>query len=102
MRGFIAWFSVIMIAFLFSCNTAEEEKRFTIGFAQCTGGDAWRKAMHEEMDRELSFHPELELIIKDAKNSTPLQAQHIREFIAQGVDLLIVSPNEAEPITPLV
>lgn len=102
MRGFIAWFSVFMITFLFSCSNAELEKQYTIGFAQCTGGDAWRKAMHDEMNRELSFHPEMELIIKDAKNSTQLQAKHIREFIAQGVDLLIVSPNEAQPITPLV
>ncbi|WP_370634789.1 substrate-binding domain-containing protein [Cesiribacter sp. SM1] len=54
------------------------------------------------MRRELSFYQDMELVIKDAKNSTPEQAKHIREFIEQGVDLLIVSPNETDPITPLV
>lgn len=88
--------------FLFSCGQLQEEKQFVIGFAQCTGGDAWRKAMHNDMQRELSFYPNLDLIIHDAKNSTALQQEHIRNFIDQQVDLLIVSPNEAAPITPLV
>ncbi|WP_240676279.1 substrate-binding domain-containing protein [Botryobacter ruber] len=88
--------------FLFSCGNSRESKHFTIGFSQCTEGDAWRKAMHEEMERETSFYPELDLQIKDAKNSSQTQVKHIREFIDQGVDLLIVSPNEAEPITPVV
>lgn len=87
---------------LFSCGRLQEEEQFVIGFAQCTGGDAWRKAMHDDMQRELSFYPNLDLIIHDAKNSTALQQEHIRAFIDQNVDLLIVSPNEAAPITPLV
>lgn len=88
--------------FLFSCSQGQEQKQFVIGFAQCTGGDAWRKAMHNDMKRELSFYPNQQLIIKDAKNSTAKQQEHIRAFIDQEVDLLIVSPNEAAPITPLV
>ncbi|EMR04676.1 hybrid sensor histidine kinase/response regulator transcription factor [Cesiribacter andamanensis] len=92
----------VLVAFMFSCESMEQEASYTIGFAQCTGGDAWRQAMHDEMRREISFYPELDLIIKDANNNTSLQAEHIRQFIRQGVDLLIVSPNEAEPITPLV
>lgn len=87
---------------LSSCHERRQDKQYVIGFSQCTAGDAWRKAMHEEMKRELSFHPNLELIIKDAKNSNDKQVGHIQEFIDQGVDLLIVSPNEAEPITPVV
>ncbi|WP_207434830.1 hybrid sensor histidine kinase/response regulator transcription factor [Sabulibacter ruber] len=93
----------LLVSSLFvSCNQAEETKEFTIGFSQCTEGDAWRKAMHKEMLREASFHPEFDLQIKDARNSNAEQVKHIREFIDQKVDLLIVSPNEAEPITPVV
>jgi signal transduction histidine kinase/DNA-binding response OmpR family regulator/ABC-type xylose transport system substrate-binding protein len=93
---------LLLMLFFFSCSTKQEEKQYVIGFAQCTGGDAWRKAMHDDMERELSFYPGYELVIKDAKNSTSLQQEHIREFFEQKVDLLIVSPNEAEPVTPLV
>jgi ABC-type sugar transport system substrate-binding protein/DNA-binding response OmpR family regulator/anti-sigma regulatory factor (Ser/Thr protein kinase) len=93
---------LLMMLFFFSCSALQEEKQYVIGFAQCTGGDAWRKAMHNDMKRELSFYPGYELIIKDAKNSTSKQQEHIRQFIEQKVDLLIVSPNEAAPVTPLV
>ena len=93
---------LLMMLFFFSCSTLQEDKQYVIGFSQCTGGDAWRKAMHDEMKRELSFYPGYELVIKDAKSSTSKQQEHIRQFIEQKVDLLIVSPNEAEPVTPLV
>ncbi len=75
---------------------------YTIGFSQCTTFDNWRKAMQEEMYRELSFHDDLTLIVKDAGGDNDKQIEQIREFIDQKVDLLIVSPNEAAPITPIV
>ncbi|MFT2009312.1 substrate-binding domain-containing protein [Pontibacter sp. 13R65] len=93
---------LLFVAVLTGCQQTEEDKSFTIGFSQCTEGDAWRKAMHEEMEREASFYPELKLQIRDAKNSSQVQVEHIRDFMKQGVDLLIVSPNEADPITPVV
>ncbi|MDR7128577.1 signal transduction histidine kinase/CheY-like chemotaxis protein/AraC-like DNA-binding protein [Algoriphagus sp. 4150] len=93
-------FSTIALLFL-SCEEHREEK-FVIGFSQCVANDAWRDAMHEEMFRELSFYPNLSLEIKDANGNSDLQIAQIREFEKQGVDLLIVSPNESEPITPIV
>ncbi|GAB3645713.1 substrate-binding domain-containing protein [Echinicola sediminis] len=58
--------------------------------------------MHEEMFRELSFYPELSLEIKDAKGNNETQIRQIREFMESDIDLLIVSPNESAPITPIV
>jgi ABC-type sugar transport system substrate-binding protein len=62
----------------------------------------WRQTMLKEMERELSFHPEINFIFKDANGSTKKQIDQIQELIDQKVDLLIVSPNEAAPITPIV
>lgn len=87
--------------FLLSCDK-EADRQFIIGFSQCTGGDAWRKAMQEEMKRELSFYPNYQLVIKDAQNNSQKQVEQIQELLQDGVDLLIVSPNEAEPITSVV
>lgn len=58
--------------------------------------------MLKEMERELSFHPEINFIFKDANGFTEKQVEQIQELIDQKVDLLIVSPNEAAPITPIV
>ena len=90
-----------MVSFT-SCSDRKTEKRFKIGFAQCTGADIWRKSMLESMQRELSFHPGTEFIFKDAKDNSDLQVKQIRELLDQNIDLLVVSPNEAQPLTPII
>jgi signal transduction histidine kinase/AraC-like DNA-binding protein len=86
----------------FSCNRDNNKKEYTIGFSQCTMVNKWRQTMVEGMQRELSFHPEINFIFKDANGNTQKQIEQIQELINQKIDLLIVSPNEAAPITPIV
>ncbi len=93
----------LILSFLvLGCQNQPSRTQYLIGFSQCVSDDQWRQSMHKGMERELQFYPELSLEIKNAGGSSNLQIQHVREFIKQGVDLLIVSPNEAEPITPIV
>ena len=40
--------------------------------------------------------------IKTAYDNNQRQIRDIEEFIADGVDLLIVAPNEAAPLTPVI
>ena len=47
--------------------------------------------MQKEMERELSFHPEIKLIVKDAELSPEKQIEQIQELIDEKVDLLIAS-----------
>ncbi|QIA07693.1 substrate-binding domain-containing protein [Draconibacterium halophilum] len=54
------------------------------------------------MEIELSFYPDIELIIKDGRDNSSTQIKQIKELIDQEIDLLIVSPNESEPIAPIV
>lgn len=93
---------VIIAFFINSCKTPDSRKKFKIGFSQCTFGDEWRKTMQKEMERELSFHPEIELIVKDANLSSEKQKEQVRELIEEKIDLLIASPAEAEPIAPVI
>jgi len=58
--------------------------------------------MNEEMVREASFNPGIELKFKTAYDSNQKQIRDIESLLADGVDLLIVSPNEAVPLTPVV
>ncbi len=80
----------------------DDSNKYVIGFSQCTSGDLWRQMMNSEMIRETSFYPEITLIIKDGQQNNQKQISDIEELINQGIDLLIVSPNEAEPITAVV
>lgn len=58
--------------------------------------------MLDEMKRELSFYPDITLLYKEADGNTQLQIRQVKELLNQKVDLLIISPNEAEPLTPIV
>ncbi|MFA7691416.1 MAG: substrate-binding domain-containing protein [Candidatus Hydrogenedentales bacterium] len=74
-------------------------RKFTIGMSQCNLGEPWRVQMNSDIAAEAKKHAELRVIFKDAQNQTSIQQNHVREFISQGVDLIIVSPLEAAPLT---
>ena len=82
-----------------SCS--RHEVRFHIGVSQCSD-DEWRHQMNNEMLREALFYDGVEVEIRTVKDDNAKQVKDIRHFIEAGVDLLIVAPNEAEPITPVV
>ena len=87
---------------LLSCNSDVSEKKYVVGFSQCTGIDDWRKTMLAEMKRELSFHDNIELEYRDANGNSDSQILQIEELVKQPIDLLIVSPNEVKPLTPVI
>jgi ribose transport system substrate-binding protein len=72
---------------------------FTIGMSQCNLGEPWRVQMNEDVRQAAAGHPQLEVIFKDAQNDTLKQRAHVEEFVSAGVDLIIISPKEAQPLT---
>ncbi|WP_158022703.1 hypothetical protein [Hymenobacter coccineus] len=77
------------------------EPAYRIGLSQCTAGDAWRQAMRASMEKELSFHPNVQFEALDAHDNTALQRRQVQALIRQRVDLLIISPNQSGPLTDL-
>lgn len=92
----------ILWTVLGSCQSAPENKPIKIGFSQCTGGDQWRQTMLNDMKRELTFHANYTLLYEDAENSTTRQISQIQALVEQGIELLIVSPNETAPFKKIV
>jgi len=104
-RKSLVWIAVSCWLFVFSncsCSDRPSKKEWKIGFSQCVGSDEWRKTMLAEMKRELSFHNNLKLLFRDADASSEKQVTQIQELFDQHVDLLIVTPNEARPLTPII
>lgn len=83
------------------CSCSRHEPHFRIGISQCSD-DEWRHQMNNEMLREALFYDGVEVEIRTVKDDNIQQEKDIRRFIKEGVDLLIVAPNEAAPITPVV
>lgn len=82
-------------------NGADKKAKtsFTIGMSQCNLGEPWRVEMNAQIKAAADKHPELQVIFKDAQNDTLKQRAHVEEFVSAGVDLIIISPKEAQPLT---
>ncbi|WP_419715469.1 substrate-binding domain-containing protein [Bacteroides acidifaciens] len=79
----------------------QDVPRFRIGVAQCSD-DSWRHKMNDEILREAMFYDGVSVEIRSAGDDNRQQAEDVRYFIDKGVDLLIISANEAAPMTPIV
>ena len=99
MRKILVAISLALALLCTGCSVRQPQYR--IGVSQCLD-DAWRERMNYEMERELLIHPDMFLSRRIAYGSNELQCAQIDSFIAEKVDLLIVSPNEAEAVKPAV
>jgi ribose transport system substrate-binding protein len=78
---------------------AQPKKGWTIGMSQCNLGEPYRVQMNADIRKAAEGQPGLTVIYKDAQNDNLRQAAHVEEFVSQGVDLIIISPKEAAPLT---
>ena len=86
-------FSLLLVGC--TCSEPEQEQpQYTIGFSQCAD-DLWRQIMMVQMEAEVAKHPDLRLLTKVAKNNTEEQVSQINDLLDEGVNLLIISPNES-------
>ncbi len=95
---FIFW-GLLTLTFFVSC--IQRKPRFRIGISQCSDDD-WRNQMNKEILREALFYDGVEVEIRTARDNNEKQKEDIRHFIDEGVNLLVIAPNEAAPITPVV
>jgi ribose transport system substrate-binding protein len=85
-----------------SGSGGEEKKEFLIGMSQANLGEPWRVAMNDQIQAAADEHPELKVVFADAAQDNSKQIADVENFIQQKVDLLIISPNEAKPLTAVV
>ncbi len=74
------------------------DDQWVIGMSQCNLGEPWRVQMNADIKAEADKYPEIKMIFKDAQNDTLRQRAHVEEFVSAGVDLLLISPLEAQPL----
>lgn len=95
-------FLMLLVILGTGCTEKKKQQEFVIGFSQCIGSDLWRKGMLEEMRMELSLHPDVNFIYTDAEGNSKKQVSQVKQMLDQNIDLLIISPNEAKPLTQVV
>ena len=99
MKNYLLLSILCLAGILMSCT--QKHTRYRIGVSQCSD-DEWRHKMNNEIVREALFYDGVEVEIRTAKDNNRNQIADIKYFIDKKVDLLIVAPNEAAAITPVV
>ena len=83
------------------CGKAKSGKHL-IGFSQCNLGEPWRVAMNTQVAERAKEFPDIEVAFADAQQDNAKQVADVENFLRQKIDLLLISPNEAKPLTPIV
>ena len=82
-----------------NCGTG---KTFTIGFAQANNAEPYRQRVNADLMAEAKKYPEFKITIADGQGDDNKQISDVENFRTQQVDLLMISPFEAQPLTPVV
>lgn len=91
--------TLIMAALCASCT--EGNKKWRIGVSQCSE-DIWRHKQNAELVTGGYVDNAVELEFLSADDSDERQIEQINHFIDERVDLLIVAPNSAASLTPVI
>lgn len=89
----------LLLIAMIALPSVAQQRSWTIGMSQCNLGEPWRVQMNADIRKAAEAHPELHIIFKDAQNDNLRQVAHVEEFVRAGVDLIIISPKEAAPLT---
>ena len=84
---------------LASCSG--DKVKYRIGISQCSA-DIWRDKQNAELRMGAYFHDNVELKFAAAYDSDERQVEQIDSLVNDGIDLLIVAPNQVQTISPAI
>ena len=90
---------IILLGLVLAMHSALAQQKWTIGMSQCNLGEPWRVQMNADIRKAAESHPGIKVVFKDAQNDNLRQSAHVEEFVRAGVNLIIISPKEAAPLT---
>ncbi len=84
---------------------AAQAQDFTIGLSNGWVGSEWRTQMIEEAQAAAQAWKdqgvEIEVLVQSANVDVPGQIAHVRNFINEGVDAIIINPNSPTAFDPV-
>lgn len=90
---------VAIIVLLTGC--AQQPRKYVIGVSQCSE-DIWRDKLNDELKMGEYLNDSLIVKLASSNDDNMLQNKQVNRFVDEGVDLLIVSPNQLSAISKAV
>ena len=95
---FLAFF---ILGCLFIVGCAQHPKKFVVGVSQCSE-DIWREKLNDELKMGEYLNDSLIVKLASSNDDNVLQNKQVNEFVNEGVDLLVISPNQLSAISKAV
>lgn len=95
----IFFYLFVLATLLVSCSGGKVKYR--IGISQCSD-DIWRDKQNAELRMGAYFHDNVELKFAAAYDSDERQVEQIDSLVNEGIDLLIIAPNQVQTISPAI
>lgn len=101
--GVMALTAIILAIFgVVSLKSDKADKDFLIGISQPNLNESRQIAMYNEIRIEAEKHKNVRLIFTDAAENSEKQINDVQKLLHYGIDLLIISLNDSEKLTPIV
>lgn len=100
MRQLLQLFLLFIITLVVtSCGSSG--KKYVIGVSQCSE-DSWRSKLKAELEQSTYFYEDVDLRIMSANDDVEEQKRQIHQLVSQGIDLLIVSPQQTQSLSKAI
>jgi inositol transport system substrate-binding protein len=80
---------------------AQAAEKVKIGIAMALFDDVWLTLVRDSMTKWATSHPDVELTIVDAANDTAKQTGQVENFLAQGMNAVVILPVDTAATKPM-
>src|ERR1700730_11199102 len=93
--------AIAIMAMNMGGTPAQAADKVKIGVAMALFDDVWLTYVRDAMTKWGTTHPDVELTIVDAANDTAKQVGQVENFLAQGMDAVIILPVDTAATGPM-
>jgi inositol transport system substrate-binding protein len=93
--------AIALMAFAMGGLPVQAAQKVKIGVTMALFDDVWLTLVRDAMTKWGKAHPDVELTIVDANNDTAKQTGQVENFLAQGMDAIVVLPVDTAATGPI-
>jgi inositol transport system substrate-binding protein len=93
--------TIALIAMALGGIPAQAAEKVKIGVAMALFDDVWLTLVRDSMTKWATSHPDVELTIVDAANDTAKQTGQVENFLAQGMNAVVILPVDTAATKPM-
>src|ERR1700726_1054702 len=92
---------IVVMAMALGSIPAQSAQKIRIGVAMALFDDVWLTYVRDAITKWAKSHPDVELTIVDAANDTAKQVGQVENFLAQGMNAVVILPVDTAATGPM-